>query len=453
MKASRFNILVDSPKKGGIVLYNSLYGSLSVWNEKEAIDLKAILANPAHADRNVEVANLLKTQKNLIPDSVDEVSLIEHRKRCGIADRNRLDLIIMPTLDCNFACVYCYEKRSPEKMQDSTELAIRNWLSAQMPKYKVTLLHWFGGEPLICIDRVLSITKHAQKLASESGISLLPHITTNGYLLQNSVIERLLGIGIYEYQITVDGPPDAHDKLRVLRNGGATFYRVRRNIIALSRADERTKISLRINFNHTNLHSIPHLLQLFPEDVRTHLRVVFEPIFGHCALSATENISSKEISSSIADYYLLAKELGYDVVLGGAAIYPGKLVYCYAERKHQFVINYNGDVFKCSVTDFNPDNRVAYIRNDGKLTKVKREWDRWVNSSLFESKCYECIYLPLCMGGCRKMRLLQQSTGSFCSLVPTNTSHILKKVAFGAFADVLQEEVKVLTTKKGGSEA
>lgn len=122
------------------------------------------------------------------------------------------------------------------------------------------------------------------------------------------------------------------------------------------------KISLRVNFNHTNLHSIPDLLQLFPKDVRPHLRVVFEPIFGHCSLSATQNLPSQEISCAIADYYSLAKELGYDIVLGGAVLNPGKLVYCYAERKHQFVINFTGDVFKCSVSCFDPGERVGYPR-------------------------------------------------------------------------------------------
>ena len=70
------------------------------------------------------------------------------------------------------------------------------------------------------------------------------------------------------------------------------------------------------------------------------------------------------------------------------------------------------------------------------MFKQDDQWDQWVSSDLFEKKCYDCVYLPLCMGGCRKTRLKQKGTGSFCSLVPTNTSYILKQIALGQFKDM-----------------
>jgi uncharacterized protein len=242
----------------------------------------------------------------------------------------------------------------------------------------------------------------------------------------------------------VDGPPETHDELRVLRNGKGTFKRLFQNINDLARADDQVKISLRVNFNHSNLHSIPRLLEMFPLDVRPHLRVVYEPIFGHCSLSATDNLPSKEISVAMADYYKLAEQLGYDVVLGQSGIYPGKLVYCYAERENQFIINHNGDVYKCSVSKFTPEGRVGFIHPDGVFVKEDEEWNKWVDVDLFEEQCYSCAYLPLCMGGCHKMRLQQKETGSYCALVPTNTSYLLKQIAFGDFESLLRQESDIL---------
>jgi hypothetical protein len=46
------------------------------------------------------------------------------------------------------------------------------------------------------------------------------------------------------------------------------------------------------------------------------------------------------------------------------------------------------------------------------------------------------------MGGCHKMRLQNQNTGSYCSLVPTNSSYLLKQIAFGGFEQKLKETVK-----------
>ncbi len=444
MKPSKYNIIVDHPETGETILYNSLYGSLTLWEPSEFDIVKTILANPLqNTDANSDIRNALIEQKHLVSETANEFSIIEERKTLGIQDENRLDLIMMPTLECNFACVYCYEDRRPGKMTTKTETAIKKWLETQIPKYKVVLLHWFGGEPLIGYKQLLSVSEHVTRIAAESDTKCITHITTNGYLLNKARINTLINTGIYDFQITVDGPPETHDKLRVLRNGKGTFARLLQNINDLARVDERVKISLRVNFNHSNLHSIPRLLELFPPDVRPHLRVVYEPIFGRCSLSATDNLQSEEISEAMTNYYQLAEQLGYDVVLAGGGIHPSKLVYCYAERENQFIINYNGDVFKCSVSKFEPEERVGHIHSDGIFVQESNQWNKWVGIPLFEEQCYDCVYLPLCMGGCRNMRLQKKGTGSHCSLIPTNTSYILKQIALGQFENVLRSESNI----------
>lgn len=436
MKSSQYNIFIDCPETDEITLHNTLYGSTTVWKWNEIGSVKNILAEPdKYTGKNV-IKNVLIDQKNLINKNTDEIAIVENRKYLGIKDENRLDVIILPTLDCNFSCVYCYESRGSSKMTDKTEISVKKWLEMQIPKYKVVMLHWFGGEPLLGYKRIVSISQYAATLAAKSAVSCIIHITTNGYLLNEMRSKELIDTGIYDFQITVDGHPETHDQLRILRNGKGTFKRLFKNINLLARTDERVKISLRVNFNHNNLHAIPSLLEMFPIDVRPHLRVVYEPIFGHCSLNATDNLPSKEISEAMTKYYKLAAQLGYDVLLGQANIYTGKLVYCYAERENQFIINYTGDVYKCSVSKFTPEERVGHINKDGMFIKQDDQWNQWVNSDYFEKNCYTCVYLPLCMGGCRKTRIQQKGTGSYCSLIPTNTSYILKQIALGQFKNM-----------------
>lgn len=445
MKASNYNIFCEYPKTGEIILFNSLYGSLSVWKKDEIKIAKDILVNQESQNKNSTIKKVLLEQNYLIDDSVDEIAIIENRKLSGIKDENRLDIIIMPTLQCNFSCSYCYESHRPSRMTDEIEKAIKLWLKAQLPRYKVTMFHWFGGEPLLEYQRIISISQHAKTIANKAGTSCIMHITTNGYLLNRKRAEELINSGIYDFQITLDGPPEIHNAYRPLKNGGGTFERIFQNINNLARANERVKISLRINFNHNNLNFIPSLLEMFPIDVRPHLRVVYEPIFGNCSLSATGNLSSEEISQTMSDYYTQARQLGYDVVLGTGSLNTGRLVYCYAERENQYILSYNGNAYKCSVSEFRPEERVGYLQADGTFIKENQQWDKWMNLNLFERKCYSCNYLPLCMGGCRKTRLEYQGTGSYCALVPTNSAYLLKQVALGQFKDVLQKEIKERT--------
>ena len=363
MKPSRYNIRTTNPDTAETVLFNTLYGSTAVIPRDELQEIVDLLENPGldPSDEKYKTPHdFLVAGKYLIDDTTDEIAIVRNRKACGIADKNRLNVTIMPNLDCNFSCPYCYEKHShANRMNHEMENAVIKWLSSEMPQYKVVMLDWFGGEPTLSHRRILTIGRKAQELASEHDIQLMAHITTNGFALNQAMIEQFVEIGIFSYQITVDGPPDFHNKTRILTTGKGSFKQVHANIVNLARYDTRVKISLRVNYNQNNLHTIPQILGLFPSEIRPQLRIVYEPVFGKAELSATSNLSKEEISNSVSRYYELASSMGYDVRLGGIGV--GKLVYCYAERENQYVINFNGDVFKCNVSNFESSNRVLSL--------------------------------------------------------------------------------------------
>jgi len=437
MKASRYNILVKSSEEETI-LFNSLYGSMSVLDSSGLGDAMKLLSNPVAGDSAGMYAKLVE-QKYLVEDTVDELELVRRRKLAGIRDHNRLDLFIMPTLDCNMACTYCYESHIPSMMSVETAEAIIRWIKRELPNYKVITLQWFGGEPLLGFQHVIRITRETRDIASSLGVSCILHMTTNGYLFNEERIRDIIDSGILDFQVTLDGPPTIHDRLRVRRDGQGTFDRIFQNIISLVRADRKVKVTLRVNFNHDNLHGIPTLLEMFPKDVREQLRVLYAPIFGDCRVSATVNLPSEDISASMDKYYRLAESLGYDVVMSKSIIEPGRLVYCYAERENQFIINYNADVYKCTVNGFDPENRVACLTSEGVMMREEEKWEQWVGLELFEERCLSCIYLPLCMGGCRKASMDHQGRGSHCSLIPANTQYLLKQVALGGINTLLRE--------------
>ena len=431
MKSSDYNIFFPNINSNKIILYNTLYGSISVWT-KEEFDIvqKCFLESHTTQLKYPDIFQTLLGQKNIIEDSVNELDLILKRKSYGIMDNNRLDVVIIPTLDCNFRCIYCYENHYTSSMSEDTEKKIKLWFLKEIPKHKLVLVHWYGGEPLLKLNSIISITIFLNTLVKKNNIFLVTHITTNGYLLNEKISKNLIDIGITDFQITLDGLEETHNQMRPLKNGGKSFDIIFNNIIQLTQSNSSVKITLRINFNHKNFFEIPELLNSFPINIRSQLRVVFEPIFGSEKISAIHNLSSFEISRGLANYYVLAKNLGYDITLGELGIHPGKLVYCYAERENQVIINFNGDTFKCSVSTFNKKDRVGFFANDGSLIIEKDNWEKWINKDLFEEKCYSCKYLPLCMGGCKRMRINNQYSHLECNLVPTNSSYILKQIFF-----------------------
>ena len=444
MRPSRYNFLVDL-EEGGLLVYNTLYGSFSLLEVSEKRSAAAMLrqeSSPSPPDEGfLTIRQALFSQKHLVPDDTDELAEIRARKLAGVEDTNRLDLVLLPTLNCNFACTYCYEDHRKDTLTPETEHRLLSWMERNLHQYRLVMLHWFGGEPLTRVDQMLRITLRAQALTSSEGSLLIPHVTTNGYLLKSDTVGKLIRAGIRSFQITLDGPPETHDRLRILRNGGPTFSRVYAGILQLASAATDVKISVRVNFNHTNILSIPDLLERFPEELRPQLRVVFEPVFGESSQSAMENLSPEEVGERLASYYRQAESLGYDITFSNSSIRPGRLVYCYAERENQLIIGPTGDVFKCSVSKFEADDRVGYLASDGRLVKENEKWNEWVEEdATFEKACLDCVFLPLCMGGCRKRRMTA-SPENLCPLAPTNASYILKQVAFGRLSEAVRSMV------------
>ncbi len=432
MKPSRYNVTIDD--LDDLIIFNTLTGALARCAPESARKAKALLAAPNDETIDERLRSALTDERFLVSDDMDELTIVKDRKRAGATDRNRLDLIVMPTLACNFRCTYCFEGHPKSAMSTAVQQSVARWMEREIPKHKLTILHWYGGEPLMGFDTIVALTQHATSLARRAGMELTAHATTNGYLLTEARIRALSGAGVFGYQITLDGAPVAHNRLRVLRNGRPTFDRVYQNIIKLVRADPHVSTTLRINFNSTNIETIPELLRMFPDDVRPRLHVVFEPIFGDEKVSAAGTVSAHSISAAMAEDYALAQELGYSVRQGLGQVSP-RLVYCYAEREHQLIINHNGDVFKCSVSNFEPGERVGYIDVDGNLIRDEVRWGHYAGDSEFAPECEECAFLPVCMGGCRCARLKDGTTGSQCSLIPTNTTVLLKSIALGTLSE------------------
>ena len=52
----------------------------------------------------------LKAGGFLLEDDIDEEAIIRHEQLCARYNTNQLSLVIAPTSNCNFRCVYCYER-------------------------------------------------------------------------------------------------------------------------------------------------------------------------------------------------------------------------------------------------------------------------------------------------------------------------------------------------------
>lgn len=78
-------------------------------------------------------------------------------------DTHFMHLTIAPTMDCNFSCHYCFEKK--EKTYITSEIidSLIHYIEQQKDLSSISLT-WFGGEPLMAIDRIKEFYDKFQKV-------------------------------------------------------------------------------------------------------------------------------------------------------------------------------------------------------------------------------------------------------------------------------------------------
>src|SRR5207237_2873060 len=100
---------------------------------------------------------------------------------------------------------------------------------------------------------------------------------TNGLLLTEDVVDRLVPRGLRGIKITLDGDKETHDRMRPLRGGQGTLDRIVDNSRKVA---ERTRISVGGNFDETSADSFTGLLDyISKQDFADKLvKVNFKPI-------------------------------------------------------------------------------------------------------------------------------------------------------------------------------
>lgn len=414
MKTSRFNCATPYQRTGETLLFNTLTGAFTAVSPDTYGRMERLFNDPSRSDDEPELTGFLRDRGFLVDDSVNEGSIVIERSQMGINDQNRLDVIVMPNMNCNLACVYCYESHEKSEMSLETTSALTAWLERMVPRFKVVLLSWFGGEPLLSYDRVVEIQRHVFNLCSRHNVRFSSHLTTNGYLLTPARCAELLSLDCYSYQITLDGVPDVQNAMRPLRGGGGTFDRILGNLCALVRMNSSVNVKLRVNYNETNLDRVPELLERIPEDVRPQLDLVLERIFGEEFGNHLDGMEPRHVGTKVEDLYEQARGMRFSVTMN--PVQPTRLTYCYADRKNEFLINYNGDVFKCTVDRFESKDRLGWLQQDGAIAWEDGRLGTWEAVPTFEEKCYSCKFMPICMGGCRKVRWREGTVGPDCTL-------------------------------------
>ena len=397
---SRYFVYAKLPEGDGYAALDLFQGSFVVLTSVELYLLSIVESlDPSHPAME-------KFRKFGLVVDFDQEEMLNALGRAGCGHNPDVSLTICPTMGCNFDCPYCFEGHRAGKMSGEIQDAVVSLAEKMLTSFGADSLHitWFGGEPLLAPDVIDALSRRLMDLAQRRNVRYTAKMISNGYLLTPENIAMLERCCVKIVQITLDGLEEEHNKTRHLAGGQGTFDRITANL-----RENRLpfKILIRHNVHQDNLDQVEKL-QSFIEQLAkesgndltynaalVHGNDVMDRRGGNVSLLKAEEETKKIAMRQEAKRY---------------ASHEG--MYCSANNVYDMAVDHEGRMYKCweevdkpdrsfgHVTTWDPDRPIRSAEHKDQLTK-------YLNTCcpVPDPECRECLWLPLCCGGCPKMRL------------------------------------------------
>ncbi len=142
-------------------------------------------------------------------------------------------LIVKATRVCNLRCSYCHDWRTgPGQAMSFPVLAHMTAAALRDGAYGSVSFIWHGGEPLLLRPDFYTKALLLQAHIRCAGQRITNCIQTNATLL-DPAWARFLRANDIRVSVSLDGPPEIHDRHRVLASGRPSFDRVLRGLDVL----------------------------------------------------------------------------------------------------------------------------------------------------------------------------------------------------------------------------
>lgn len=431
MKESRYNIWLD--RGASAYVYNGMTGGLLGISKAEYRALQEFLADPHGACCPEEVVEQLARGRMLVNDEFDELRFLSRKYEASRADRTRFGLTLVTSLGCNFDCPYCFEAKHPSLMEPSVQQMVLQVLEDQLPRIKSFNVTWYGGEPLVGKKPLLALSDLFIERCARAGVDYDARIVTNGSLLSETTCKQLQDRQIKSVQVTLDGPPDVHDRMRPFSSGRGSFWSI---VTKLRAASNYLNLGIRVNVDLGNFDRVEELLEI----------LVRHNLAGRVSLSLGQIVGVADNPSAPSANYGLRHECFTKPAFARAELRFRELAVsygfpapalptpigtpCTAVRANELVVGSKGELYKCWDSVGNPLEVIGHIKQykdtNGRLQK-------WLKYDPFSNEeCRGCIALPVCMGGCAHHAMETEQYENRCGIFRhTYREQVLAAVARG----------------------
>lgn len=311
-------------------------------------------------------------------------------------------LYLMPTLDCQLRCGYCRITRLPGRQAG-------RWMTPALAREAIDRVFaqgtgggrrtvvFFGGEPLLVRDTVLSAITHIRAGPERDNTDIT--LQTNGVAVDAETAQFLAAHGVFVL-FSMDGRPEVHDLHRRFVSGEGSYEASVAGYRRAKRAGCRVGISATLTAETAEgfVESFEAMLdELTPHEcgVGTHLHPLAS---GRSPHQASPGAAARILTAT----YAAARQRGVfhqQMCQRLEPIVKGTWRrYACAGCAGKVVVAPNGEAGVC---EYNASEGRSYVPLEEFSPDTAPDLTRWAGRSpLNVRECLACPALPTCGGGC-----------------------------------------------------
>lgn len=427
LKLSKYNFYFET-KDGEIGIFNTITKSVASfpapWFE---IAENGRILHVKLTKNDDQYPETMYSYGFVLDEGIDEKTFIRNQFNTRVLcfDPGYLALSIIPTFRCNLSCKYCYEAGGLDNnrldMGDDVLHSVLSFISGLNGSVKKLQVNFYGGEPLLDKNRFTGILREICDLCKKNDISLGLGLITNGYNFDKDIADFLSELNLECFiQITLDGSRELHDTKRVLKNGHGTFDRIMTNLKYLLSVNNKRNfmVNIRVNIGENEASSFHELCTfLKKEEIFDQINLYAAPIFDESSMPCNDmetpfgfDQQTYELNNHVAK--LKGNEVGkaFQVLHGSHEL-------CVLLMRNAFMIDPNGDLYKCYMDITDKNRRIGNISEMFKLRSNANYVEMMNRTKLDVPMCSDCPALPLCITYCPRDTIVKNICHNYPEMI------------------------------------
>lgn len=394
-KLSRYNVRFTRNKKN--YLWNTLTDALILLDDNGS----------DYLDRFNDGANndcffdMLKQNGCIVDERYDELGKVLFDEKSTMLNDTPVGMhyTIAPGLGCNYHCPYCFEKdrsihtgMTVDVINKVCEFIIK--AAESNPYLRQIGVTWFGGEPLLYVDTIQSISERLIKYCNERKIIYSAGIVTNGRFLTKEVATRLKNLHVNYVQLAIDGMKEHYSKSK--GTNPEDFDSTVQNLIASA---DIIPITVRINVTNS-LEEASKLTEYLLKDQQLDGRI---KIYVAHVRDYDETNMDKE-KSSHKRFLEMERRYLADFIKGGSYSFESlsfikpkrRCTTCLSVCNPNYCIGPEGEFYRCEHFFGKREHIVGTVESGRFYSKDEIICLKHIHPE----QCEQCEMLPICLGGC-----------------------------------------------------